>query len=175
MTFDASVFVGISLDGFIAREDGDFSWLLGAGEGLGDTGYAAFAATIDALVIGRNTYDVVAAFDEWPYTDKRVLVLSSTLTEVTEPLTSVHPSLQEAVAALEDERVRHVYVDGGQVIQEFLRAGLVTDLTISRAPILLGSGIPLFGPLDHDVWLDLVSVRDMGEGFVQSKYRVRQP
>ena len=174
MTFDASVFVGTSLDGFIAREDGDFSWLLGAGEKLGDTGYAAFAATVDALVIGRNTYDVVAAFEEWPYTDKRVLVLSTTLTEVAEPLTTVHRSLSDAVATLESERKRHVYVDGGQVIQEFLRAGLVSDLTISRAPILLGSGIPLFGRLDHDVQLELVSLRDMGEGFVQSKYRVVQ-
>lgn len=175
MTFDASVFVGVSLDGFIAREDGDFSWLLSAGEGLGDTGYAAFAATVDALVVGRNTFDVVAGFEEWPYGDKRVLVLSSTLQEVSQPLTTVHSSLPDAVATLEAEQKRHVYVDGGQVIQQFLRAGLVTDLTISRAPILLGSGIPLFGPLDHDVKLELVSLRDLGFGFVQSKYRVLQP
>lgn len=174
MTFKASVFVGISLDGFIARADGDFAWLLEAGDQLGDTGYAAFAASVDALVMGRNTYDVVTAFDEWPYPDMRVLVLSSTLQETTTPLTSVHPSLADAVATLESEGVGHVYVDGGKVIQQFMRAGLITDLTLSYAPVLLGSGLPLFGPLDHDVHLDLVSVKDLGHGFAQSKYRVRQ-
>ncbi|HYI34552.1 MAG TPA: dihydrofolate reductase family protein [Glaciibacter sp.] len=170
--FVGKVFIGSSLDGFIARENGDLEWLTGTDLEMSETGYDEFFASVDAMVIGRNTYDTIAAFEEWPYGGKRVLVLSRTLTSVEGPQTSVHHDVDDAVATLEAEGVKAVYVDGGKTIQEFLRRGLIGEITISRAPVLIGSGIPLFGPLDADVHLALKHTKDLGAGFVQSTYEV---
>jgi dihydrofolate reductase len=170
--FVASVFVGTSLDGFIARENGDIEWLTGAGDAIGDYGYDEFLASVDALVVGRKTYDLVKQFDVWPYPGKRVLVMSRTLTDVHEPQTTVHANLEDVMATLDAEGAGHVYADGGQVIALFLREGLVGEITISRAPVLIGSGIPLFGPLDHDVHLTLKRMRELGAGFTQTVYEV---
>lgn len=175
--FAASVFIGTSLDGFIARENGGIDWLTRFDAVLGDTGYEAFFESIDTLVIGRNTYETVRDFGVWPYEGKRVLVFSRTMangqaTGVLEPLTSIHGSLDDVVTTLNDSGARRVYVDGGQTIQTFLRAGLITDMIISRAPVILGSGIPLFGPLDHDIELSLTGIRQLNAGFTQSRYDV---
>jgi dihydrofolate reductase len=170
------VFVGTSLDGFIARENGDFDWLTAAGDALGETGYDEFFASVDAMVLGRATFDTVSTFPEWPYAGKRVLVLSRTLLRSSgkrmEPDTTVHATLGDVLDALRAEGRRRVYVDGGRTIQSFLRAGLVREITITRAPVLLGSGIPLFGPLSGDVHLRHVGSRDLGAGFTQSSYEV---
>ncbi len=170
--FTGAVFIGTSLDGFIARLDGDLDWLTDNDLDMGSTGYEEFFASVDALVVGRNTYETVVGFGEWPYSGKRVLVLSRTLGDVNSPATSVHADLAEVVATLEAEGARRVYVDGGRTIQAFLREGLIQELTISRAPVLIGSGIPLFGPLDNDVHLRHRSTRELGAGFVQSTYEV---
>ena len=169
----ASAFLAMSLDGFIARPDGGLDWLLGAGAGLGDTGYDDFFASVDSMVLGRNTYDVVAGFDEYPYTGKRVLILSTTLDSVDWPDATVHRTLADALATLAREGRSHVYADGGTVVQQFLRAGLLDDLTVCIAPVLIGFGIPLFGPLDDDITLELVSTRELGSGFTQATYRPR--
>jgi dihydrofolate reductase len=170
------VFVGTSLDGFIARENGDFAWLTAAGDALGETGYDEFFASVDAMVVGRGTFDTVSAFPEWPYAGKRVLVLSRTLLRSldadAEPDTTVHATLGEVLQVLAAEGRRRVYVDGGRTIQSFLRAGLIRELTITRAPVLIGSGIPLFGPLGADVHLRHVGTRELGAGFTQSSYEV---
>jgi dihydrofolate reductase len=170
------VFVGTSLDGFIARENGDIDWLTAAGDELGETGYDEFFAGVDAMVVGRATFDTVSTFPEWPYAGKRVLVLSRTLlrstAEVSHPDTSVHATLGDVLSVLRAEGRRRVYVDGGRTIQSFLRAGLVREITITRAPVLLGSGIPLFGPLPSDVHLRHLGSRDLGAGFTQSSYEV---
>lgn len=164
----------MSLDGYIARPDGGLDWLLEAGAELGDTGYDDFFAAVDSMVIGRNTYDIVAAFEEYPYAGKRVLVLSTTLTSLDWPDATVHRTLDDALATLEREGRQHVYVDGGTVVQQFLRAGLLDDLTVSIAPVLIGFGIPLFGPLDADITLDLVGTRELPAGFTQATYRPRR-
>jgi len=169
----ASAFLATSLDGFIARPDGGLDWLLGPGEGLGDTGYDDFFASVDSMLTGRATYDIVREFDVYPYAGKRVLVLSTTLDDVDWPDASVSRSLDDALATLAAENRRHVYVDGGTVVQQFIRAGLLDDLTVSVAPVLIGSGIPLFGELEHDVPLELVRTRDLGSGFTQSTYKLR--
>ena len=173
------VFVGTSLDGFIAREDGDFDWLTAAGDALGETGYDEFFAQVDAMVVGRGTFDTVRGFPEWPYAGKRVLVLSRTLLRrldaEQEPDTTVHATLAEVISTLQAEGRRRVYVDGGRTIQSFLRAGLIHEITITRAPVLLGSGIPLFGPLGADVHLRHVGSRELGAGFTQSTYEVLPP
>ncbi|WP_104162321.1 dihydrofolate reductase family protein [Cryobacterium sp. N22] len=170
------VFVGTSLDGFIARENGDFDWLVAAGDALGETGYDEFFASVEALVVGRATFDTVRGFVDWPYAGKRVLVLSRTLLRSfdaeAEPDTTVHATLDDVIATLVAEGRRRVYVDGGRTIQSFLRVGLIREITITRAPVLLGTGIPLFGPLDGDVRLRHVGTRELGAGFTQSSYEV---
>lgn len=171
-----SVFIATSLDGFIARADGGLDWLpAGGGE---EHGYEAFMATVDALVIGRKTYETVLAFDVWPYGRKPVVVLSTG---------ALAPAPQDArvermsgppadiVSQLESRRIRHVYVDGGITIQRFLQAGLIQHLIITRIPVILGSGIPLFGATQHDIALEHVATRAYGSGLVQSEYVVRGP
>lgn len=174
-----SVFIATSLDGFIARLDGAIDWLVGDGSDPADYGYNEFAASVDALVIGRNTYDVVRSFPEWPYEGKRVIVLSRTLSQSAADadlrleISSADP--QNLVADLERDGCRRIYIDGGVTIQSFLREGLVTDMTITRVPLLLGSGLPLFGPLDEDLRLRHVETRSYPSGFVQSRYEIDIP
>lgn len=177
----ATVYIATSLDGFIAREDGALDWLPdpAASEGSnGDFGYRAFMDTVDVLVMGRNTYETVLGFGgEWPYGDKRVVVLSRTLTQLaagvpdTVELKSGSPA--KVVAELAESGAQHLYIDGGTVIQDFLRAGLIQELIITRIPVLIGSGIPLFGPLEKDVRLQHIETHVFTSGLVQSKYRVR--
>jgi dihydrofolate reductase len=169
----ASIFIGTSLDGFIARPDGALDFLpAGGGE---PHGYDEFMATVDALVMGRNTYETVLSFSAWPYGKKPVFVLSS------RPLAPAPPGAlvehlsgepAEIVARLQKRGIAHIYVDGGVTIQRFLRAGLLQRLIITRVPVLIGSGIPLFGPLGHDLRLQHVATRAYPSGLVQSEYLV---
>ena len=168
--FIGSVFIATSLDGYIARPDGDIGWLTGAVD-PGDTGYEQFMADVDLLVMGRNTYEKVLSFDAWPYDGRRVFVLSTSLVTDDDRI-QIHASLDELLVAVAEEGAHRVYVDGGKVIQSFLRAGLVTDMTITRVPVLLGEGLPLFGPTSHDVPLRHLNTRVLGAGFVQSTYEV---
>lgn len=169
----ASVFVGTSLDGFIARVNGDLDFLPpGGGEAHG---YDEFIATVDALVIGRNTFETVLTFDMWPYGDKPVVVLSSR-TLATAPPGAVVERMWgdpvEIVSQLEARGIRHVYVDGGITIQRFLQAGLIQRLIITRVPVLIGTGIPLFGAIQRDIVLTHVGTRQYASGLVQSEYVV---
>ncbi len=168
----ASAFLGMSLDGFIAREDGGLDWLVERGEALGDTGYDDFFASIDALVMGRGTHDIVKDFDEYPYAGKRLLVLSTSLESTEWPDATVHRSLDDVLETLAREQLTRIYVDGGKTVSTFLRHGLLDEITISVAPVLIGRGIPLFGPLDADVPLELMATRDLSAGFTQTTYRV---
>jgi dihydrofolate reductase len=170
---NTSVFVGVSVDGFIARADGALDWLpAGGGE---EHGYEAFMASVDALVIGRNTYDTVLGFDQWPYGDKPVFVLSTRpigpapAGAVVERL-SGEPA--EIVSRLAAKGFQHAYVDGGITVQRFLRAGLIDRLVITRVPVLIGTGIPLFGDLPTDIRLGHVGTRQYATGLVQSEYVV---
>ena len=169
----ASVFIGTSVDGFIARRDGALDFLPpGGGE---PHGYEEFMATVDALVIGRNTYETVLAFHTWPYGEKPVIVLS-TRPIAPAPAGAIveHMSGEPAalVAQLEARNIRHIYVDGGITIQRFLAAGLIQRLIITRVPVLIGEGIPLFGPLPNDVRLRHIATRHYQSGLVQSEYEV---
>lgn len=171
-----SVYMARSLDGFIARPDGDVDWLH-AGEPLpdgDDAGYAAFFATVDVMVMGRGTFEKVLTFDPWPYGDTPVVVMSRTLTEIPEPLRETVRLTDAAPAALLDELARaghqHVYLDGGRVIQSFLRAGRVDAMTLTTIPVLLGAGIPLFGTLDHEIRLKHLRHHAWDNGMVQDSY-----
>jgi len=174
-----SVFIATSLDGFISREDGSIDWLNEAGdrspEGE-DYGYAHFMVDIDALVMGRSTFEQVLTFGEWPYGSKPVVVLSSSPKNLPAYLPpTVSSSAEEPlrlVQRLSSARFHHLYIDGGQTIQGFLAAGLINEITITVIPVLLGSGRSLFGTLASDVQLDLICSRAFKSGFVQSHYRV---
>ncbi|PWC06358.1 dihydrofolate reductase family protein [Mycetocola zhujimingii] len=168
----ASAFLATSVDGFIARDDGGLDWLVGRGETLGDTGYDDFFASVGALVMGRGTHDVVKEFEEYPYAGKRLLILSTSLESTEWPDATVHRSLDDVLETLAREGITKVYVDGGKTVSTFLRAGLLDEITISVAPVLIGSGIPLFGPLEGDVALELTATRELGAGFTQATYRV---
>jgi dihydrofolate reductase len=170
----ASVFVGTSVDGFIARHNGDFDFLP---EGGGEPhGYNEFIATVDVLVIGRNTFDKVLAFETWPYQDLRVVVLSNRPIDTpaipgarVERMFGQPPDIVDRLAAT---GAQHAYIDGGITVQQFLRAGLIQRLIITRVPVLVGQGIPLFGSLPQDLKLRHVATQAYAGGLVKSEYAV---
>jgi dihydrofolate reductase len=168
----ASVFVGTSLDGFIARSNDDLDFLPpGGGE---PHGYDEFIATVDAIVIGRRTFEKVRSFEAWPYGPKRVIVLSSTAVDLSAVDGFVEQMAGEPatiVDVLAQRGLEHTYVDGGVTIQRFIRAALIDRLIVTRVPVLIGSGIPLFGGLARDVTLEHVATRAYPSGLVQSEYR----
>lgn len=173
---NASVFIATSLDGFIAREDGAIDWLPQPSDTGEDYGYQAFMDTVDVLVMGRHTYETVLSFGAWPYPETPVVVLSHRPLGIPEPLTGsverMEGSPRIIVQRLADRGLTHAYVDGGRTIQGFLADGLIQRLTITTVPVLLGEGIPLFGPLPHDVPLQHLDTRAFPNGLVQHRYAV---
>lgn len=170
---EARVFIATSLDGQIARADGALDWLP-APDPADDYGYAAFMAGVDALVMGRNTFETVLGFDDWPYgtlpvrvLSRRPLVLPPGLPERVQA-TGGAPA--EVLRALGAEGARAVYLDGGDTIRRFLAAGLVTRMTITRVPVLIGRGIPLFDALPADQRWTLVRSRHWDNGLTQAEY-----
>ena len=177
------VYIATSLDGFIARPDGDIDWLSTGSRGdhapgdagmPDDLGYAEHMADVDHVVMGRGTYEKVLTFDGWPYPGQRVIVMSSALSSADERIT-ITRSVDETVALLEERGARGVYVDGGATIQAFLRAGLIDTIVVTRIPVLIGHGRPLFGPLAADIQLVHEGTVATRHGLVQSRYRVLHP
>ncbi|HSY58742.1 MAG TPA: dihydrofolate reductase family protein [Terriglobales bacterium] len=169
-----SVFIGTSVDGFIARSNGALDFLP---EGGGEPhGYLEFMAGIDALVIGRNTFETVLAFPEWPYGTKRVVVLSSRSLDLSAARGAVVEQMagppEEIVSNLAKTGAHNLYVDGGITIQRFLRAGLIQRLIITRVPVLIGEGIPLFGALPLDLRLRHVGTQHYPSGLVKTEYEI---
>jgi len=167
-----SVFVGASVDGFIARRNDDLDFLPpGGGE---PHGYNEFIAGVDAIVIGRKTFEKVLTLGPWAYGKKQVIVLSNRPVDLSAAVGGIVEQMAgspaEIISQLEARGFHHIYVDGGLTIQAFLRAGLVQHLTVTRVPVLIGDGIPLFGPLPHDVPLRHVATRHYPSGLVQSEY-----
>ncbi len=169
-----SVFVGTSLDGFIARPNGAFDFLpAGGGE---PHGYDEFIASVDAIVMGRKTFETVLALGPWPYGKKRVVVLSSRPVDLSAVSGGVVEQMAgtpaEIVSKLAASGAHNLYIDGGITIQEFLRAGLIQRIVITRVPVLIGEGIPLFGPLPGDIRLRHIATRQYPSGLVSSEYLV---
>lgn len=172
-----NVFIATSLDGFIARPDGALDWLPVPEAGGEDYGYKAFMDGVDAIVMGRGTFDAVEAMDiDWQY-GKPVVVLTTRAmppkSRLSDPLHPMRGEPKEIVDQCAANGWTSLYVDGGVTIQQFLGAGLIERLILTRIPVLLGRGIPLFGALPHDVHLEHVRTQAYANGMVQSEYVVR--
>jgi dihydrofolate reductase len=171
------VFIATSLDGFIARENGDLDWLTVAGREDGeDYGYRPFMARIDAVVMGRKTFEKVLTFPGWPFGTKPVIVLTRRPLKIPRKLAGRVETMsgppRGIVERLAKRGIFRLYIDGGRTIQGFLEAGLIDDMTITKVPVLLGSGIPLFGPLKRENRLRHKETTQFADGLVQSTYEV---
>jgi dihydrofolate reductase len=171
-----SVFVGVSVDGFLARPNGELDFLDAGGDE--PHGYDEFIATVDTIVMGRKTFEIVLGFGAWPYGERPVVVLSSRPVDLSVAASRGGRVKQmggppaDIASSLSGRGAQHVYLDGGITIQGFLNAGLVNRLVITRVPVLIGSGIPLFGALLRDVTLRHVATKAFRTGLVQSEYEV---
>ncbi len=169
-----TVYIATSVDGFIARPNGDVDWL-GAPSPDAMEDFERLMASIDCLVMGRATYEKVRSFGEWPYS-KPVVVLTSRALEIPAELAdsvqALSGSPREVVDRLAAQGIQRLYVDGGRTIQSFLSEGLISRLILTTVPVLLGEGIPLFGLLAVDTNLQHVTTRVLTGGLVQSEYRV---
>ncbi len=169
-----SVFIATSLDGYIARPDGDLGWLEGAAREGEDYGYDTFMASVDALAMGRGTYDHVATMDPWPFAGRQLFVFTHRPAAARAGVVFWSTSVADAVAEWTRLGLRRVYVDGGQLISAFLAEGLVDDLTVTVVPRLLGDGLRLFHGGGVDQVLELRAVRPYPSGMVGLDY-VRPP
>jgi dihydrofolate reductase len=182
------VFIATSLDGFIARSNGSIDWLEEANAAVPhdeDGGYKAFYSSVDVIVMGRKSFEKCLTFPDWPYKAKKMIVLSRNVKSITE-LVACSPTVKgdeisessesptSLVNQLTTRGFQRAYVDGGATIQGFLDAGLIDDMCITVAPVLLGSGLPLFGHLSRgDLNWKLISCRSF-HGFTQASYEKRQ-
>ncbi|XXF78025.1 dihydrofolate reductase family protein [Myxococcaceae bacterium GXIMD 01537] len=168
------VFLAASLDGFIARTNGAIDWLAIVDRAGEDYGIKAFYDSVDTLVMGRKTYDSALSFDAWPYKGMRCVVITSDTSKASrhgeEFFAGDLAMLFERLGA---EGTQRIYVDGGTVIAQALKAHLVDEVTVSIIPILLGEGTALAPRIGQDVLLELVEHRAFESGLVQLKYRVK--
>lgn len=168
------VYIATSLDGFIATEDGGLDWLNSIPNPSGDDyGWADFNNQIDAILMGRKTLDVVSAFDGWPY-EKQVHVLSTTLEAIPERLAdkvTLHRGpIAEVLADLEKSGIKQLYIDGGSLISSFLREDLIDEMIITRVPVLLGSGIPLFKDTGAEKAFTHLKTEVLNDALIKSHY-----
>ena len=171
------VFIATSLDGFIARPDGSLDWLMAIAAEGEDHGFDAMMASVDGLIMGRGTFEQVLTFGEWPYA-KPVVVLSRSMSESDIPdelsgkvtLSALAP--RDLMASLDSDGWKRAYVDGGKVIQSFLADGLIADMIVTRAPVLIGEGLPLFGAIPKDIPLRHIETRSFASGLISSRYEV---
>jgi dihydrofolate reductase len=168
------VYIATSLDGYIARKDGNIDWLMETpNPDNSDYGFSAFMDRIDGIIMGRSTFETVLAFNEWVYA-KPVFVLSNTLKEVPSEVKDkaeiIQGDLRDLVASLKTRGMKDLYIDGGKTIQSFLKLDLIDELIITRIPIILGSGIPLFDKLDLEIKFSHRKTEVFGEELVKSIY-----
>ncbi len=172
------VFIATSLDGFVARKDHKIDWLMKQETGQEDHGYENFIQTVEGIVMGRGSFLNVLTFGDWPYTVP-VVVMSQTLTDADIPpeikdkvqLTKLAP--KALMESLHQQGWKRAYIDGGKVVQSFLREGLIQDMIITLIPILIGEGIPLFGALPNDLDLELLETRSYPSSLLRTHYKIK--
>ena len=171
------VMMALTLDGFVARKDHSLDWLMKQNTEGEEHGFAAFLDDIDGIVMGSGSFRTVLGFGDWPY-EKPVIVLSSSLTEEDIPsrlagkaeISALPP--KELMKDLNKRGWHRVYVDGGAVVQSFLRLGLIDDFKLAIVPVLLGGGIRLFGDLNSYIDLELTYTNAFPSGLVELRYKV---
>ena len=171
-----SVFIATSLDGYIADTNNSIDWLHAVPNPNGDDcGFGQFTAGIDAILMGRTTYEIVMGFDmPWPYT-KPVFVLSTTLEEIPRERQNkveiVNGTIEDVLNTIHGKGFKNLYIDGGRTIQSLMEKDLIDELIITRIPVVLGGGVPLFGELAEPQWFDHIKTEVHIEQLVQSHYR----
>ncbi|GAA4272520.1 dihydrofolate reductase family protein [Aquimarina gracilis] len=178
-----SVYIATSVDGFIAKPDGNVDWLHTAGNleadmGTEDMGFKAFMDSVDCMVMGRKCMEMISSMnltpDQWFYGDMRIVVLSNTLSEAPDNLKGkvemYSGDVSNLVDTLEKEGFKHAYIDGGKTIQSFINLQLIDEIILTRIPILLGEGIPLFGKTFKNIKLEKAEAGAFPNDFVQVKY-----
>ena len=180
-----SVYIATSADGYIATPDGGVDWLQTAGNseadmGSEDMGFQSFMDSVDCMIMGRKCMEVISSMNltsaQWPYGDVRIVVLSNTVKEPPENLRGkvemYSGDIHDLILQLESSGFKHAYVDGGSTITSFINLKLIDEMTITRAPVLLGEGIPLFGKIHKSVNLGKATASAFANGFTQVKYSV---
>ncbi len=179
MNIEFSAFIATSLDGYIARPNGQLDWLENATEkdSKQDFGYFDFMRNVDCVVLGRNTFEKVVSFPEWSYKNQRVVVLSKTMKNAPNhleyPVDFFSGKVELLAVELQNLGVKKAYIDGGVTIQSFINAKLLDDIIVTQIPILIGRGISLFGKGFDDVKLELLKSNAFDNGFVQSHYKFK--
>jgi len=168
-------YVASSLDGYIAKEDGDVSWLEELDISMEDAGYDEFYSTVDALVMGRKTYEMVVSFGQWPYGEKPVWVCSSNKISPVEGINLQAGSTPEDVhKAANEMNIKHLWlVGGGRLASSFLENNLLTNISLSLMPIILGNGIKLFGDLPSPIKIKKENHKPHESGMVQLDYTIK--
>lgn len=181
-----SAYIATSVDGFIATTEGSVDWLHSAGNGKAlsaenaDMGFGAYLSSVDCMIMGRKCMQTISAMnltpEHWPYGDLRIIVLSNTLKVAPENMLGkielFSGDLTSLVETLLHEGHKHAYIDGGTTIQSFIKLQLLNEITITKAPVLLGEGIPLFGKVDQPIKLAQAESTSFANDFVQLKYRL---
>lgn len=170
-----TVYIATSIDGFIARKDGNIDWLMEVSNPENDDyGFGAFMGSMDAVIMGRNTFETVVSFGEWPYA-KPVFVLSSSIKHIPKGYEGkaeiLSGELKTLVTSLNEKGFNNLYIDGGKTIQSFLQLDLIDELIITRIPIILGSGIPLFVESEVELKLEHVNTEVLSNALVKSHYK----
>ena len=169
------IYIATSLDGFIARPDGDIEWLIDIPNPTNsDFGYSEYISGIDGILMGRNTYEAALSFESWPF-NKPVFILSNILEGVPRELENkaeiVNGELKDILQRLKMRGITNLYIDGGRTIQSFLTEDLINEMIITTVPILLGDGIPLFGHLNKDLKFKCEKVEFISEYLVKHYYK----
>jgi len=167
-------YVASSIDGYIAKENGDVSWLDDLGISMEETGYDHFFSSVDGLVMGRNTYNFVFDYGTWPYEDKPAWVCTSTELNVMEGCQlqkAIKPS--DVVKEAGELGLKHLWlVGGGKLAGSFIQEKMLTHLSISQMPIILGSGIKLVDGLTESIRLKSGKVQQYQSGFSQLEFEI---
>ncbi len=180
-----SVYIATSADGYIAMPDGSVDWLHTAGNlevdmGSEDMGFQSYMDSVDCVIMGRKCMDVISSFnltpEQWLYGDTKVYVLSNSIKEPPENLNGkvemVSGEILDLIHKLEGDGFKHAYIDGGATITSFINLQLIDEMTITKVPLLLGEGIPLFGKISQSIKLESAKATTFPNDFVQIKYRV---
>jgi dihydrofolate reductase len=171
-----TVYIASSLDGYIAREDGSIDWLMELpNPDKSDYGFSVFLERIDGIIMGRKSFETILGFDEWPYSKPvPVFVLSNSLDKLPNKFSGrgeiVRGELKGILESLKVKGINNLYIDGGKTIQGFLKEDLIDEMIITRVPILLGSGIPLFSKNDLELEFEHVETVVHNNMLVRSKY-----